>query len=275
MSPVFASILIFIFGLEFGSFANVCIYRWPKGQSVKKPGRSHCPWCNKEIAWYDNFPLVSFFYLKRRCRNCLSPISWRYPLVEILLPLSWIFIYWIYPFSMDAGGTIFLTGLFAFCFIMLVTTVTDLDWKIIPDQASYGLIIIGVLISPVNSILGHTLNDRVLCSLMGLLASGGLVWGLSVGGAKILGREVLGLGDVKLLAGFGSFLGGEGAFLIFFLASMIGALFSGVGLLLQLIKRHQYIPFGPFLNIAAFLTLVARLRFPTILEFWKEMFFSN
>lgn len=267
--------IVAILGIEFGSFANVCIYRWPKGQSVKNPRRSFCPWCKIKISWYDNFPILSFFLLGTRCRNCHSSISCRYPTVELILPILWMGLNFINPIILGGDKIVFMLGLFYLCFVLLVTTVTDIDWRIIPDQASYGLILIGFLISPINHLLGASAEERLLSCTMGVLSCGGLSLAISVGGAKILGREVLGLGDVKLLAGFGAFLGWEGALFAFVLASLIGGMFSGGGLLLKVIKRHQYIPFGPFLNLAAYITLLVMLNSPTGNYFWRKIIFSN
>src|SRR4051812_20254110 len=83
-------LLLFAFGLIFGSFANVCIYRWPRNGSTSVPRRSYCPWCQHDIAWRDNIPVWSFLLLRGRCRHCRSPISVRYPLVEIAMGLLWV-----------------------------------------------------------------------------------------------------------------------------------------------------------------------------------------
>src|SRR5688572_29504003 len=89
-------ILFFVLsGLMFGSFANVCIYRWPREGSVLSPRRSYCPWCERPLPWFENIPLGSFFYLKGKCRGCSSPISWRYPVVEFLMAFFWGLTVWL------------------------------------------------------------------------------------------------------------------------------------------------------------------------------------
>lgn len=133
--------LLFL-GLEFGSFANVCIYRWPRGFSILNPIRSCCPWCKNIIPWMDNIPVFSFIYLNRRCRNCQSPISWRYPLIELLLPIIWCSIVLMDP-SRIFTEPILMVNLFFLGFVILVTSITDLDWKIIPDQCTYSLVLVG------------------------------------------------------------------------------------------------------------------------------------
>src|SRR5689334_128881 len=86
-----------LLGLEFGSFANVCIYRWPRGHSTRIPSRSLCPWCETKIVWWQNLPVISFLFLRGRCANCSSAISTRYPIIEVLVPSLWLVWWWLQP----------------------------------------------------------------------------------------------------------------------------------------------------------------------------------
>lgn len=258
-NPTLFTLLIIFLGLEFGSFANVCIFRWPREQSVTYPVRSYCPSCKKTIAWYDNFPVISFVLLRAQCRQCQAPISWRYPLIELAVPLLWILTYWRISNIHYWSDLIFLGSLFLFGFFTIVTTMTDIDFKIIPDQATYTLVLVGILVSPLNKMLGDTYKLRLFSSLIGVMIGGGVPFLISWGGEKILNKEVLGMGDVKLLAGIGAFVGWNGAAETFLLGSMIGGLLAALGLMLKKIQRHQYLPFGPFLNLASLLILFFRL----------------
>src|SRR5579863_3850821 len=119
--------LAFVFGLLFGSFLNVCIYRWPLDLSVVKP-RSHCVACEKTIAWYDNIPVVSFVVLGGRCRYCQTRISFRYPVVELAVGLLWF--YWVYIY----GVSPLAAKMSVFTALMVGLTFSDLEERILPDE---------------------------------------------------------------------------------------------------------------------------------------------
>src|SRR5436190_18943844 len=118
------SFFVFLFGLEFGSFANVCIYRWPRSASVVHPRRSFCPWCNHQIRWSDNVPLLSFLLLRGRCRHCKSPISLRYPLIELATALLWLGAFRLLPAPTAVAPAALLAATFSFLFAAVVTTMT-------------------------------------------------------------------------------------------------------------------------------------------------------
>ncbi len=262
-------VFIVTLGLLCGSFANACIYRWPRGISINKPARSFCPWCRQEIRWYDNIPILSFLCLAGKCRRCRSPISWRYPLVEATVPTVWVVVFlWL-----RAGTELnifFLTSIFFLLFVMIVTTLTDLDWKIIPDEATYALIAIGLASSPWNVFHESAGGfQRFLDAVRGFIAGGGSLWIISVAGRAMTGKDVMGGGDVKLLAGFGTVLGWKGAVVSLLLGSLIGSVVALTGLLTRKLSRHQYIPFGPFLNAGGFLALFLMAKFSDALAtFW-------
>ena len=160
---MFEIIIVFILGLVLGSFANVCIYRMPRNLSIVKPN-SHCTKCNSFIKWYDNIPILSYIFLKGKCRNCGSKISFIYPTIEFICGLLFLSMYFLFGFSYI---------LIPFCllvFCLLVITVIDFDFQIIPDEISFFLIILGLLISPFNIIIGDTFLHRIINSFLGLLA---------------------------------------------------------------------------------------------------------
>jgi len=150
---------------------------------------------------------------------------------------------------------------------------TDLDWKIIPDEASYGLIVIGVALSFFNPLLGGDASSfqRWLQSLIGLLVGGGFLTLLAFFGRWVFGREAMGGGDIKLALGIGSVLGWQPTLFALGLASLIGGVLSVGGLLLGTLKRSQYIPFGPFINIGAFLTFLIHWKSPETIDLFLRL----
>lgn len=263
MPNPFLFVLIAILGLEFGSFANVCIYRWPRNGSVLWPRRSFCPWCQKTLRWYDNIPLLSFLFLKGRCRFCKSRISFRYPLIEVSVPLLWLAVYVVFQLNSIKPTFITLIAVFFLVFVIVVTTVTDLDWKIIPDHLTYSLALVGLLTSPWNPFFEPLPPfNKILMALVGLLAGGGMLWGIGFVGRFLLKKEVMGGGDIKLLAAFGSFFGWKGAILTLLSGSLIGSFVAIPLLATGMLRRNQYIPFGPFLNIGCLTVLFLLAVFP-------------
>ncbi len=248
-----------VFGLLVGSFLNVCIVRLPKGRSIISPP-SHCPRCKESIKFYDNIPVISFLLLRGKCRKCGEPISWRYPLVELMNGLFYVWIvrdFWL-------GGESFL--LMAFCSSLIVITFIDFDFMIIPDTITLPGILLGVTIGPfymsalneplpfqlgrfmphawpylisfLNSVIG------MFCGALPLLAIG-WIW------EKLRHEEGMGGGDVKLMGMIGAFLGWKGAFLTIFLGAIVGSVVGITLRMLKLVKRGQLIPFGPFLALGA------------------------
>ncbi len=236
-------ILLFLAGLVIGSFLNVCIHRLPRAESIVRPG-SHCPKCNKPVAWFDNIPIVSFFILKGQCRHCLGRISFRYPAVELLSGLIW-FASW----KVSGGSPFFLISVI-FLSILLVVTVTDFETGLIPDAVSFLGAAVGLLGSFFYPELQKTTSGLIALehSLMGLVIGGGLIYMIGLAGNWIFQRESMGGGDVKLLAMIGSFLGWEKVLLTFFTAPILALPFA---LYRRCIKKEEIVPYGPFLSLAA------------------------
>jgi leader peptidase (prepilin peptidase)/N-methyltransferase len=249
---------IILIGLELGSFANVCIYRWPRNASILRPHRSHCPWCNAQIVWFDNIPVISYLFLRGKCRHCKCTISVRYPIIELIVPTLWLS--FVLPFPFILKNPVFLTLLGTATLMIVITTLTDIDWKIIPDEATFSLAVIGIALSAWNPLLGEEPSFRLLMSAAGLLTGGGVLFLISIFGRLIFKREAMGGGGVKLLAALGTILGYKGILLTFFIGSIVGGLVVLPLLLLGRIKRHSYLPFGPFLNIGAIITLFSLLK---------------
>jgi len=237
-------IFIFIIGLAVGSFLNVCIYRLPRGESLISPP-SHCPECGSLIKWYDNIPLLSYLMLKGKCRNCSHLISPRYPLVEGLTGLFYLFAFLFHrsngsPFILFFRDIVFISFLIPIFFI-------DLNDRIIPNSLSYSLLIVGLLFG--------LLTKSFLSTLLGMGIGAGLFLGIHLLGSFFLKEESLGVGDIKLAAGIGAFLGWKAALLCFFLSFVLGGVISGILLLAHLKGRRDRIPFAPFLVTGAFISI--------------------
>ena len=254
-------LFFFCLGLALGSFGNVCIYRIPRDESVCTP-RSHCPSCNQPIRWYDNIPLLSFILLGRKCRGCGYPISWQYPLFELLSGLSFLLVAWRYAFQPVLPLYLFFT------FVLIVVSGIDFFHQVIPDIFSLLLVLTGLGFSFFNAYLGDSWKLRFLHSFLGLIAGGGILLLVSSLGEKLLKKEVMGGGDVKLLAGIGAVMGIWQILPVLFLASLIGSIFGITLIVSRKMTRQDYLPFGPFLALAAYLSLF-------IHGFWKMCLISS
>jgi leader peptidase (prepilin peptidase) / N-methyltransferase len=250
---------VFLFGLVIGSFLNVCIARLPLGGSIASPA-SHCPRCNAPIRFYDNIPVVSFLLLRGRCRSCGEPISVRYPVVELMNGLFYVWIHAL--FGLDGQAVLTM----AFCSALIVVTFIDYDHQLIPDVISLPGMLIGLALAPffmetladplpfrLGVLLPHSTPyfKALLNSLIGLIMGGGPLLAIGLLWKKLRGIEAMGGGDVKLMGMVGSFLGWKGALLTLMLGALSG---SVVGGLLVFLKRHKMdnvIPFGPFLAAGA------------------------
>lgn len=233
---------VFVFGAIIGSFLNVCIVRLPEERSIVTPP-SHCPTCRRDIAWYDNVPLLSYLVLRGRCRGCGVRISPRYPAVELLTGALAVALWW------RLGPTLAFAGYFVFAAALVTITFIDLDHRVIPDVISLPGIAVGLAVSLVSPLV--TPVDAVL----GALAGGGVLLGIALGYQAIRGQEGMGGGDVKLLAMIGAFLGWQSVFVTLMVASLIGSLIGVAVMLYQRADTKLAIPFGPFLACGALVAL--------------------
>jgi len=232
---------VFIIGLCIGSFLNVCIYRLPRENiNVGNPKRSMCPNCGTQLHYWENIPLISYLFLLGKCRTCRKGISPRYPIVELISACFAL------ASLLKFGFTI--TGLIYYLLLITLVVITfiDLDFQIIPNIISLPGIIIGFLAS------FYLSEPGVQDSLLGILVGGGAFYSIAYIFVKIRGIEGMGMGDVKLLAMLGAFLGLKGVMFIIFISSILGTI---TGIMVMLKTRSfsfkQKIPFGPFLSIAA------------------------
>ncbi len=226
-------------GLIVGSFANVVIHRLPRQESVVWPG-SHCPHCQAPIQWYDNIPLLSFLLLRGRCRGCAKPISWRYPLVEALTAALFVHSIDAFGVSLRAAESMVLGVL------LLIVFFIDLDHYIIPNRITYPGIVIGLAFTA--AIAGWRAAGIAAVTAVAL---GGLFILINIVSARLLGEEGMGMGDAKLAAMIGAFLGWPIGAVAILLGVFVGGAIGICLLALRLRRRREQIPFGPALAAGA------------------------
>jgi leader peptidase (prepilin peptidase) / N-methyltransferase len=267
-SPVFL-LLSFIFGTILGSFLNVCIYRLPKNISIIHP-HSHCTSCKSPIKFYNNIPVISFLLLRGKCKNCDTRICPTYLIVEILAGLICVFLVWRFGLSLD---TLFYL---IFLLSLVVITFIDIDNMIIPNAITIPGIVIGIIYGSVRtdwsglwnlssnfhfdfSTIASFINYvPVFDSIFGAILGGGILLIIAFFYESIRKREGIGMGDVKLLAMIGAFLGWKSIIIVLLISSLLGTI---AGLIVIIFKKGDLkyaLPFGPFLSLAAALYLIAR-----------------
>jgi len=251
VDPIFAS-AIFLLGLAFGSFLNVCIYRLPLGLSVVKP-RSLCPRCQRPIAFFDNIPLLSWLILGGRCRQCKRAISVRYLFIELLTGGVFLACYWHF------GLTLATLKYCVFGFLLLGLIFTDAETKLLPDKLTLPGLVLGLLFSlfvPVNDLASQFLPGAVnlpfgsdlvaplmsaLDALLGAAVGAGFIYGAGAIYLRWRGIEGMGFGDVKLMAMVGAFVGIKLTVFTIFTASLVGSLFGVGTVILVWVKRtHRF-----------------------------------
>ena len=247
---VIMGIIIFFFGLVFGSFANVVILRLPKGKSLVTPG-STCPSCGKAIRFYDNIPLLSYLLLRAKCRFCRKKISGRYFLVELLSGILFLAMY--AKFGIDAR--FFVYTLFAYS--LLIVGFIDIDTFLISDVIVLPMVVLGLMFSILLPGMHNNLDARIsgLYSFAGILLGAVLLVALSFFGKLLFRKDAMGGGDVKLLAMIGAFLGWKSIFLTIFFASLLGTVISLSLIACKKKSIEDYVPFGPYLGLGALISL--------------------
>jgi leader peptidase (prepilin peptidase)/N-methyltransferase len=298
VNPIYAS-AIFIYGLAFGSFLNVCIYRMPLGLSVVKP-RSACPNCKRAIAFYDNLPVLSWLLLAGRCRHCKVRISVRYLLIEVLTGILFLGCY------AYAGLTLATLKYCVFGFLLLGLIFTDAETKLLPDKLTLPGLALGLVFSllvPVHDLASQLVPGMVslpfsadlatpllslLDSLLGAALGASFIYGAGAVYLRWRGAEGMGFGDVKLMAMVGAFLGIKLTIFTIFAASVAGSLFGLTTVMVvwikrthrfmrrladlgaarrrgwqsaQMVYRHYQMPFGVFLGSMALLALFVGNQF--------------
>jgi leader peptidase (prepilin peptidase)/N-methyltransferase len=234
-----ALVLAFVagFGAIIGSFLNVCIYRLPRGASVVWPA-SRCPQCRRPLAWYENVPVVSYLALGGRCRTCRARISIRYPIVEALTAAMCVLGWWYY------GPGVLLVSRLLFGCMLIVLFAIDLEHHLLPNAITLPGIGVGFALSVVT-------EPGWRDALLGIALGAGVLYGVAEAYYRIRHEEGLGMGDVKMLAMVGAFLGWKLTLMTLVMASFAGSL-VGVGLIASGRGGMKYaLPFGTFLAMGA------------------------
>ena len=244
--------LIFCFGACIGSFLNVCIYRPAVGKSIIKPG-SHCFKCEHPLAWYDNVPIFSYLILKGHCRYCNAKFSPRYAVVEALTGILFCLLFSKFLWSWELLIFMIVTS------GLIISTFVDFDHFIIPNFITFPGMIMGFLWS---FVVWFGFKESAfpvknpLESLIGFLVGAGFLFIIGEIFTKILKKEAMGFGDVKLLGMLGTFMGWKLILLTVIISSFAG---SVVGVLMISMKKQDrwgHIPYGPYLALAAFIAIM-------------------
>jgi leader peptidase (prepilin peptidase) / N-methyltransferase len=249
--------LITLLGLCVGSFLNVCIYRLPRGESLVSPP-SRCPACGRPLRWFDNVPVVSWVLLRGRCGQCRAPISAQYPIIEIITALLWLLIAWLTPPGWLLASRLVLGT------ALIVLFMIDLEHQLLPNRITLPGIAVGFafsLVTPVGPVN----------SLLGILLGGGVLYAIAAGYYLLRKEEGMGMGDVKMLAMVGAFLGWRAVLLTLVLSSFAGAV---IGVLIMVWHRGNLryaLPFGTFLAVG---TLISMLVGEPLLT-WYFAFFPD
>jgi len=259
------AIVVFLLGLLIGSFLNVVIHRLPvmlertwRRQCDELTGttpaseepfnlvvpRSRCPACGHNISAVENIPLLSFIFLRGKCRSCGTSIPWRYPIVELATGLLSAVVAWHFGFTVAGGGALLLT------WSLIALTVIDYDHQLLPDNITLPLVWLGLLFN-LSATYAST-GSAVIGAMAGYLS----LWTVYQLFKLITGREGMGFGDFKLFAAFGAWLGWQQLPLIILLSSFVGAIVGLGGILIFGRDRGVPIPFGPFLCVAGWIALL-------------------
>jgi leader peptidase (prepilin peptidase)/N-methyltransferase len=294
---------IFVFGLVIGSFLNVCILRIPEDLSIVAPG-SRCPRCQTPIRWYDNVPVFGWIWLWGKCRTCALPISWMYPAIELTTGVLFVACYSEFGLTQTAVKWLFFTCL------IIVLAITDVRVRMLPDLVNWPGFVAGLFFSAVvpprdgsafflYSSLFHRAPTRLISGLLDALLGAAfgsfLLWGVAAAYKRIRRREGMGMGDVKMMAMVGAFLGVRGAFLTILLGTLLGTV-VGVTIIVMLyivgwhrplaerasrrglgtasslrwtIASQYQLPLGTFLGIGALLVVYFG---PLMTQWWSRVF---
>ncbi|MGO9318874.1 MAG: prepilin peptidase [Terracidiphilus sp.] len=279
LGTIFAGLL----GLAFGSFLNVCLSRWPAGESIVRP-RSHCRQCNRTLAWWENVPVISWLVLRGRCRTCHAWIGWRYPLVELVVGGLWavsashaliliqnLFILDFFPLRWIQIDALHFFGNLLFIWLLVALLFLDAEYLWLPDKLTLTGILIGFVYRFADFLLDHSFSFQqpdtipsllatLIFQVLSILAAAALILLIRWVYRLICHREGFGLGDAKLMAMLAAWLGLPGALLSFVLGVVLGSL---VALVLRLIpSAHRdseswalsKFPLGTFLCIGGIIS---------------------
>jgi leader peptidase (prepilin peptidase) / N-methyltransferase len=232
------NLLVIIYGLLIGSFLNVCIYRIPRNESISFPP-SHCTNCGNRIKWYDLIPVISYLFLKGKCRYCGEKISIRYPIIEFTTGVIFLALNIEYGLSFNFFKYALLT-----CFLIVIGII-DFDTTDVYLKTTASGIITGIVFI----VIEHFMHYNILTFIYGGLLGGGVIT------AIILLTGGMGWGDLEICAMIGLFLGFKLTIVMLFFSFIFGGFAGIVLILLKLKSRKDYIPFGPYISTSCIFTI--------------------
>lgn len=239
MEPdIIFSFWLFFLGAALGSFLNVVVYRLPRGESIFRPA-SHCPNCDKPLKPYDNIPILSWLLLGAKCRYCKDPISMRYPFVELAVAIWFVWMFQLFGLSWEFANFTIL-GV-----ILLAVSIVDFDTQLIPDS----VLIVGAVFGLAFAFYGDAMT--VTESLTGGAAMGGTFFLIALIGDKMMKKDSMGFGDVKLSLMTGLFIGWKMAILAIFFSSIFASVIGLTAIALGKMKFGKPFAFGPFIALGA------------------------
>ena len=276
MIRIFGTIFAGLLGLAFGSFLNVCLSRWPEGESIALP-RSHCRQCGRTLTWWENVPLLSWLALRGRCRTCRAWIGWRYPLVELAVGALWAFSFWkiLHPGLLPDSSPVFfydavalLLGNAILYWLLIALAVLDVEnlwlpnWITLPGIVlGFAFVVLRGALSAAMPMVGksgsmkYAAEHAAIGSILSILAAAGLILLIRWTYRLVRRREGIGLGDAKLMALLAAWLGFPGALLAFGLGVLLGSLAAVILLVVPSARRDSAtwamskLPLGTFLSI--------------------------
>lgn len=260
LTTAIATIFVFVLGTSIGSFLNVVVYRIPAGLSLVYPP-SRCPHCLHQLGKTENIPVFGWLWLRGRCRWCRSPVSWRYPTVEAITGLLFLFIFWRFGFGLTT------IGYWALLSWLLSLSLIDLDTMTLPNSLTSSALVVGLLFE---IILGWQMGgwqgiaNQLMFGIGGAVLGIWLLWTISIFGTILLQKQAMGDADEKLMAAIGAWLGWKYVLVTSFFACATGAIVGIGAIALGFLDRKQPMPFGPFISLGAILTI-----------FWGNEILSN
>ena len=257
IDPAFVA-LVAVVGALVGSFLNVCIYRLPLGKSIVWPA-SACESCGRELSWFENLPIVSWTVLGAKCRTCKAPLSMQHPMVEALTALMFGAAAWYY------GPTLLLASRLVFGCALIVLFMIDLEHHLLPNAVTLPGIAVGLAFSVVT-------EPGWAAALIGAVVGGGSLWLIAEAYYRVRKEDGLGMGDVKMLAMVGAFIGWQLTIVTLMMASVAGSIVGVTLIALRKGNMKYALPFGTFLAMgAAIAATVGQELLTWYLQFWRPL----
>ncbi len=239
------SIIVFLVGIVIGSFLNVSIYRIPKGESISYPG-SHCMACQHPLGRFDLIPIVSYLCLKGKCRYCGEKISGRYLFIELITGLSFVAVFLRFGISIE--GIIYAL----FIAVLIVLTMIDYDYMLLPTSVIWSGVILGVFLRIFQTVL-HKNPEYLISSLLAAALGYSFFYAVFYMAKLLFKKEGLGFGDVRLIGMLGIYLSIPLILLTIFISSILASIYGII--ILYIKKKNEPFPFGPFINLGAVIAL--------------------